>query len=317
MKKFWRNVEAMRIINKNNKKGYIIGASLGSFKGLTLEKAVKFYLKLSKDFNLNAVEIRFEKEREKPSLWSWETNSDIIDFLANFEVTGAHLPFVYLNPISPNPKIRNESINQLKDAIKKASQLEMNYTVMHIRGFAYELTYKQQLEEWKGVIKELAEYAKDNSILLTIENADFLSNLKDAVTVVKEVNSKWLKMTLDVGHAHLRKVPPLTTYPIKEVLLRILDRTPLPFTKRYMPYEEYGSIKNFIKSEHDLIANVHVHDYDGRKDHIAIGEGKIDFSFLMELKNNFKGPYIFEVGFENYYSDFEKNYRKFMELMKV
>ena len=284
---------------------------------MILEKAMKLYLKLSKNFDLNAVEIRFEKEKGKPSVWSWEVGDNIKGFLTNFEVTGAHLPFVYLNPVCQNPKIRNESINQLKDAIKNASELEMNYTVMHARGLLYELTYEQQLKKWEEVVKELTEYAKDNSILLTLENADFLSNLKDLVSVVKEVNSKWLKMTLDVGHAHLRNVPPLSSYPMKELVLRGLDIFLPFFIKKNMPYEEYGSLKNFIKSEHDLIANVHIHDYNGRRDHIAIGAGKIDFSFLAELKNNFKGPYIFEVGFENHYDDFEKNYRRFMELMRI
>jgi sugar phosphate isomerase/epimerase len=294
-----------------------LGASLGSFKGLTLEKAMKLYLRLSKDFDLNAVEIRFEKERGRPSLWSWETNKEGIDFLEGFEVEGAHLPFVYLNPISPNPKIKNESINQLKDAIVKASELDMNYCVMHARGFAYGLTHEQQIEQWKDLIKELAEYAKDNSILLTTENADFLSNLKDLVSVVKETNSRWLKITLDVGHAHIRSVPPLSSYPVKELALRALDIFLPFFIKKNMPYEEYGSVKNFIKSEHNLISNVHVHDYDGIKDHIAIGAGKIDFLFLAALKNNFKGPYIFEMGFENNYYDFEKNYKRFKELIKI
>jgi sugar phosphate isomerase/epimerase len=299
------------------KESKITGASLGGFKGLTLEEVMNLYLKLSNDFGLNAVEIRFEKEIGRPSLWSWEVNSEVVNFLDNLEVKGAHLPFVYLNPISLNPKIRKESINQIKDAIKKASELGMSYTVMHARGFAYGLTYEQQIEEWKKVIKELTEYAGDNSILLTLENADFLSNLKDIVSVVKEVKSKWLKMTLDVGHAHLRSVPPLSTYPMKALMLRGLDLFFPFFIKTNMPYKEYGSLKNFIKSEHDLISNVHVHDYNGRRDHIAIREGKIDFSFLAELKNNFKGPYIFEMGFENHYNDFEKNYRKFMELMKA
>ena len=298
-------------------KSQIIGASLGGFKGLTLEKATNLYLKLSRDFDLNAVEIRFEKEIGKPSLWSWEVDSEIIDFLANFGVTGAHLPFVYLNPICPNPRIRNESINQLKSAIARASELGMSYAVMHARGFAYGLTYEQQIEEWNGVIKELTEYAKDNSILLTLENADFLSNLNDLISVIRGVNSKWLKITLDVGHAHVRSVPPLSSYPVKALVLRGLDVFFPLFIKENMPYEEYGSLENFIKSEHGLISNVHIHDYNGRRDHIAIGEGKTDFSFLVELKKNFEGPYTFEMGFENHYEDFEKNYKKFAELMKI
>ena len=296
----------------------IIGASLGSFKGLTLEEAMKLYLDLSTKFDLNAVEIRFEKEKGRPSLWSWEKNDEIVDFLVNFEVMGAHLPFVYLNPISPNPKIRKESLNQLKDAIAKASKLEMNYCVMHARGFAYGLTHEQQLKEWKKVIEELAQYAKDNSIILTIENADFLSNFKELISIVKKINSKWLKITLDIGHAHIRKVPPLSTYPAKDLALRAVDFfLPLSLIKKNMPYEEYGSLKNFIKPEHDLISNVHIHDYNGRRDHIAIGDGKIDFSFLAELKKNFKGPYTFEMGFVNHYTDFERNYKRFMELMEA
>ena len=297
----------------------LIGASLGSFKGLGLKEAMGLYSKLSNDFELNIVELRFEKEEGRPSSWAWEVNDKIADFLTNFEVTGAHLPFVYLNLISPNPRIRNESVNQLKNAIAKVSELEMNYTVMHARGFAYGLTHEQQIEEWKEVIKELAECAKDNSILLTIENADFLTNLRDLTNIVKGINSKWLKITLDVGHAHVRSVPPLSSYPVKELALKASD-TFLPFfIKKNMPYEEYGSLGNFIKSEHDLISNVHIHDYNGRRDHIAIGKGKIDFSFLTELKNNFKfrGPYTFEMCFENHYEDFEKNYKKITELMKI
>ena len=294
----------------------LIGASLGSFKGLGLKEAIELYSKLSNDFELNVVELRFEKEEGRPSSWAWELNDKIADFLAIFEVTGAHLPFVYLNPISPNPRIRTESVNQLKNAIAKASELEMNYAVMHARGFAYGLTYGQQVKDWKEAVKELAEHAEDHSILLTIENADFLTNLRDLTNIVKGINSKWLKITLDVGHAHVRSVPPLSSYPVKELMLRGLDVFLPFFVKKNMPYEEYGSLENFIKSEHDLISNVHVHDYNGRRDHIAIGKGKIDFSFLSALKNDFKGPYIFEMKFENHYDDFEKNYKRFKGLME-
>lgn len=56
----------------------IIGSTLGGFKGLTLEQAIKLYLKLSDDFDLGAIEIRFEKERKRPSLWSWEVDNNLI-----------------------------------------------------------------------------------------------------------------------------------------------------------------------------------------------------------------------------------------------
>jgi len=297
--------------------GVIIGASLGGFKKLTFEEAVNTYLKLSRDFNLNAVEIRFEKESGRPSLWPWEVDSKVKSFLEKFKVAGAHLPFVYINPISPNPKIREASVEQLKDAIRKSAELGMAYTVMHARGLALGLSDGEQFDEWLKLIRELTSYAKENSILLTIENADFLWNLADVAMIVRKINSEWLRMTFDVGHAHLRKVPPLQRYPIKELFLRGLDATlPSSFPiKKNMPYEKYGSIENFIKTEKDLIYAVHIHDYDGRRDHLGIGEGKIDFSFLSELRGNFKRPYILEIEFNNHYEDFKRNYKKFVKLM--
>jgi sugar phosphate isomerase/epimerase len=299
----------------NNK--VIIGASLGGFKKLTFEKAMNTYLKLSKDFNLNAVEIRFEKESGRPLLWPWEVDSKLRNFLERFEVAGAHLPFVYINPISPNPRIREESIRQLRETIRKAAELGMAYVVMHARGLALGFSDEEQFDEWLKLIEELTSYAKENSIFLTIENADFLWNLADVAEIVRKINSKWLRMAFDVGHAHLRKVPPLQRYPVKELFLRSLDAF-LPFSflfKKNMPYEKYGSIKNFIKAEKELIYAVHVHDYNGRRDHSGIGEGKIDFSFLSELRGNFKGPYIFEIEFNNHYEDFKRNYEKFAKLM--
>ena len=292
-----------------------VGASLGGFSGLRLEQAIKLYSKLSDDFNLKAVEIRFEKEGERPALWHWEANRKLRNFLKNFEVKGAHLPFVYLNPISQNPYIKETSITQLKEAIKVASGLEMNYCVMHARGFNYALTQEEKFEEWKRIAEELSEFAEENSILLTLENADFLHDLSLLERLVREVNSKWLRITLDVGHAYVRKVAPLSTYPLKDLALRISDFfLPLSIIKKNMPYEKYGSLRNFIKLNKDLIAVVHVHDYNGRKDHLPLGEGKINFSFLSELRD-FKGPYILEVELQNYYEDFRKTYYKFKELM--
>ena len=298
------------------KESKIIGVSLGSFKGLTLEKAMKLCLRLSNDFDLKAVEICFERGGRRPSLWPWETNKGIFNFLKNFDSTGAHLPFVYLNPISPNSKIKEESIRQLKEAIEKASELDMNYVVMHARGFNYALTQEQEFEKWEKVIEKLVEFAEKNSILLTLENADALHDLSLLVKLVREVNSKWLRITLDVGHAHIRRVAPLSTYPVKDLALRISDFFLPLFIKKNMPYEEYGSLRNFVKSEKDLITTVHVHDYNGRKDHLPIGDGKINFSFLSELKG-FKGPYIFEMELQNHYKDFKKAYSRFRELKGI
>ena len=294
----------------------IIGASLGGFRDLSLEQVIELYLKLSEEFNLKAVEIRFEREGCRPSLWHWEVDEMIRDFLGNFEVTGAHLPFVYLNPISQNPYISEISISQLKSAIEKASNLGMNYCVMHARGFNYALTPEEEFNEWKRVIEELVRCAEENSILLALENADFLHDLSMLVKIVREIDSKWLRIAFDVGHAHIKRVAPLSPYPIKDLVLRALDIfLPLSLIKRNMPYEAYSSIENFIESELDLISVIHIHDYNGRQDHLPIGEGKIDFSFLSKLVDS-ERVLILEVEFENQYEDFRKSYLMLRRLLK-
>ena len=294
----------------------IIGASLGSFKGLTLEDAMRLYLDLSKDFNIKAVEIRFEKEIGRPSLWSWEESDKLADFLTNFEVKGAHLPFVYLNPISPNQRIRDESLGQLKTAIRKAAELNMSYAVMHARGFADGSSRAQQLEEWEMAIARLTDYAESHSIVLSVENGDFLGNLRELATLVRRINSRWLKITLDFGHAHIRRIKQmnrLLPYSPSGLVLKALDMSFTPFLfRRYMPYEDYGSVKNFLKSELDLVSNLHLHDHSGRRDHLAIGSGKVDFSSLPIVGGL---PLIIEADFRNHRQDFQRNYERLVNLM--
>lgn len=300
----------------------IIGASLGSFNNFNLKQSIDLYSKLSNDLGLDSVEIRFEKERDRPSLWPWEANGALINFLDNFKMKGAHLQFIDLNLISFNPKIKQESVSQIKYAIKKASELGMSYVVLHAKGFDYGLTYEQQLNEWIKIIRELTLCAEDNSIVLTIENADFFKKLKDISIVVRKINSTWLKMTLDIGHAHIRNVPPLTTFPIKEIFSKALDMTPLPFiSEKYMPYANYGSMEKFIELENDIIFNLHIHDNNGKKDHLEIGKGKIDFSFLSTLKKNMVEKVItFEINFnqrtfDECYNSFRMNYEYMHNIM--
>ena len=295
----------------------IIGASLGSFKGQSSEEGMRTYLGLSREFNIKAVELRLGKDESRQSFSVGEKNKDLANFLANFEVRGAHLPFINLNPISIDQRVRRESLNQLIKAITQAAGLDMSYVVMHARGFNNSLSHAQQLEEWVKTIAKLVSHAASQRMLLTIENSDFLGNLEELVTVVKQLNSDWLKITLDTGHAHVRRIKQhgrLLPYPIDGLLLKALDMAFLPFiTCKYMPYEEYGSIKEFLKTEIDIIANLHLHDHNGRQDHLSIGSGKIDFSFLRMVTEL---PLIIEAELRNHCQDFKDNYDQIINITR-
>jgi len=299
----------------------IFGASLASFRGLTLSRALDFYSSLSREFNLGAVEVYLEKREGRPSLWAEDIRGEVRDKLAHFvqqfEVAGAHLPFIGLNPVAANPRLRQESLNQLKTGIETASQLGMKYVVWHAAGDNPSADPGQRTSRLTEVIAELTDWSQSHSMVLTIENTDPALDLKYLATLVRQINSKNLKITLDVGHAHMRSVPPLLTYPIKEVALRILDTLPVPFwLKQSMPYQEYGSLGGFLAVESDLIFCLHLHDYNGKRDHLRLGEGKIDFSFLANLnKKGFSGPLILETEFIDHYGDFKSNYQRLQKLI--
>ena len=87
--------------------------------------------------------------------------------------------------------------------------------------------------------------------------------------------------------------------------------------KSYLPFEEYGSIENFVNTEYELIFNIHVHDFDGKKAHVTIGDGKMDFSFLSRVRDRgFQGPLILEAEFHNHYKDFKANYERLRHFYK-
>lgn len=278
-----------------------------------MKPAMELYLKLSRELNLNAVEIRLEKEEGRPGAWAWEIDNEIADFLSHFEVAGAHLPFVSVNPISLNPAVRSESLRQLETAIDKAAQLNMKYAVMHARSSAPGLSREEQMKQWEQVIKRLADHAGEHSIILTVENADFLSNLKELVALIRRINSPFLKITLDTGHAYVRRVR--RPFSAGALVLKAIDMTLIPFVgSKYMPYEGYGSIRNFVESELDLIYNLHIHDHNGWRDHVALGSGKIDFTFMPRVKEL---PLIIEAEFVNHYEDLKRNYEALARVAEV
>lgn len=296
----------------------IIGASLGSFHNISLNEAIRVYSRLSDSLNLTSIELRFEKELGRPSSWYWEDLSGINRQLEEYEIKGAHLPFLYLNPISPNPRIQSESNYQIKAAISKAAEISLDYVVMHARGTAYGLTHQEQSSRWAEQISLLAEHAENESILLTLENSDFFHNLKELTDVVKLINSKYLRITLDVGHAHIKPILAPQMSLLVSMTLRLMDVLSPILLKYRSPFHEYKSLDNFFTLEHRIIANIHLHDYDGLSDHLSLGKGKIDFSCLRRLERSccYKGPYTFEVNLTDHIMEFKDNYVYLQNLVK-
>jgi sugar phosphate isomerase/epimerase len=62
-------------------------------------------------------------------------------------------------------------------------------------------------------------------------------------------------------------------------------------------FRHYGSLGGLIERFHKKIVHLHVHDYDGRLDHIAIGRGCIDFPDIVRALCNvqFRGSLCLEI----------------------
>ena len=56
-----------------------------------------------------------------------------------------------------------------------------------------------------------------------------------------------------------------------------------------------GQIDRMVELFGDRIRNIHIHDNLGEKDdHLTIGDGRVDFGYVLGLLRNYRGRYIIE-----------------------
>ena len=180
----------------------------------------------------------------------------------------AHLPYIDMNLASLNTEIASASTNSLQKWISTASQMNVDILVSHVGRISsnYPATYlKSARQNAIRSLHHLAETAKRYGLKFTVENDHNSPNhviagyASDVKKIAEEVGCE---VTFDVGHANTIDKP-----------------------------------SSFISALSGLIANVHLHDNDGKSDqHLPIGRGNIDFpETLRKLKeNNYDGPLIIE-----------------------
>jgi sugar phosphate isomerase/epimerase len=203
-----------------------------------------------------------------------------------------HAPYINLRPADLNPRIRDASVQSVKDGIDFASQVDGRIVTMHLGSVskghlkhAHESVRRALLDS----IATLVEYAEERNITIAIENvqSDRESYWEEAIgktaeeimDILKEIDAKNAGVTFDVGHANT-------------------VGSPDDFAVKLAPY----------------MVNVHLHDNDGTRDqHLVIGEGKIDFLKILRVlkENGYAGPLVLE------YFDPSSLLRARMELVKL
>ncbi|WP_456418599.1 sugar phosphate isomerase/epimerase family protein [Methanocaldococcus infernus] len=161
-----------------------------------------------------------------------------------------HAPFADLNPASMNYRVRELTINCIRDAIEGAYELDAELVVIH-PGYIPELwkdLKEEVLDNNFSTILKLVEIAEDYGVKLGLENMPnfpgvLCQKAEELKNILNEIDSKYLGVTLDIGHANT-----------------------------------VGNIEEFIDELRNKIIHIHIHDNNGERDeHLAIGEGKINF----------------------------------------
>lgn len=106
----------------------------------------------------------------------------------------------------------------------------------------------------------LNEFAKENNIEINFENTKIHSFTKEAFKIIEKY--KYLGFTLDIGHN-----------------------------------EKNGNKAFELLKNTNKIRHIHMHDYDGKKDHLTLGSGIIDFGKYKKMTS--KNYIVIEIKEEN------------------
>ena len=177
-------------------------------------------------------------------------------------MTTIHGPYMDLSPGAVDERIREATLGRLTQTLHVASILEPEILVFHPgydrwrHGGKEELWLEQSLKTWAPLVAR----AEEEGLVIAVENV-FEEAPHTLKALVEGIGSESFRVCFDIGHFHL------------------FSRLPLA--------EWYEALK-------DYLVELHLHDNHGREDdHLAIGEGKIDFDLLFETIKGHPNPLIY------------------------
>ncbi len=174
-----------------------------------------------------------------------------------------HAPFADLNIASLNPKMRESSIEQVMEAIKISSRLDIELVTLHpghkspLGAYFADKLVEMNKESLIAIDKQAEEYG----VILALENLPrmWVSLCHDAHQIRELIDGTNMKICFDFGHANIS-----------------------------------DTIDGFMDLK-DSFANLHLHDNDASKDyHMVLGEGNIDFKGILKELSGYRGNYVIE-----------------------
>jgi len=179
-----------------------------------------------------------------------------------------HAPNIDINLASVNPLLKGVAKKTVLKALSFAAEFDAELLVSHVGRLSRDHPQRLVRKAMKNVIDSLRrinQVSDDLGMVFTIENdhksSDYvLAGYPEQIDFL--IENVGCKLTFDIGHANT-----------------------------------IGKIEDFTKLLDKFIANVHLHDNNGREDeHLPIGKGSIDFIGVFKRMKDWrsKKPLIIE-----------------------
>lgn len=189
-------------------------------KALTFEELVK----TAKEFGFNGVELDNKRPMGNPMDLNQGKRDEMKNVLARY---GMEIPCVAANNdfSSPIPEHRDCQLLMVRETARLAKDLGAKfvrlfaawtgvpihegvgtYDFVHDHegyyGFMRQYPYATHIDRWnfvKDCLREAAKMGEENGVVMVLQNhAPLIRTWKDTLDLVKEVNSPWLKVCLDL-----------------------------------------------------------------------------------------------------------------------
>ncbi len=241
-----------------------------------VHKPVEEYFEYASEHNLTHLEIDLIKEHSFIETFDTKRINKLRGLSGKFGVTlSLHTPYT-INPSDKIPMIRDANIAYLKRCILVAHKLNAMHVTTHLgncNGLPSWTRMRQQaLERLSTNFREVLKDCEKYKMKLALENVNPMpkdseffylgDNIKDFEFLFSKLESPFLNLCLDVGHANTNEGP--------------------------LVYIQKFSCK---------IINVHFHDNNGKyDDHFDVGKGNIPWEKVVDAfkKIKFFGPFISE-----------------------
>ena len=256
-----------------------IGLTTMLYPRVVLENSIKTITQ----FNVETIEVVLDLPHRLPTEFDDSLVSSIKLAVASSDIDlVTHAPFFAQDMSSYHEAIRRHSVEQVCRSIDITNKLGASLVTLHPPPsppamFPDELVDTLR-ERFTRSLRDCLLYAGNHNIRLCLENDPENPSAYENILEIVQQFPGTLGITFDVGHAYI----------VENLLAGRYGLHP--------KVEKFIALK--IHELADRVANVHIHDNDGRHDlHLPPTLGQIDFAPIVQaLKEiNYQGPLVLEI----------------------